>query len=143
MIRVPAVVDTHVVVAGLLTSDAAAPTRRILDGMLDGRLPFLLSIDLLVEYRVVLLRPAIRRRHALTASEVDAILARLVANALVREPASAGDRHLWALLRTQPGAILVTGDALLRLRPPAGFSALSPAAFARLIEARQPRRRRE
>jgi uncharacterized protein len=139
MIRLPAVVDTNVVVAGLLTGDRDAPTRRILDAMLAGRLPFLLSVDLLAEYRAVLLRPAIRRRHGLHDDEIDSTLTRLAANAIVREPGTSGrdapdsgDRHLWALLRTTPGAVLVTGDALLRRRPPSRASALSPAAFVRL-----------
>lgn len=42
----PAAIDTNVVVSGLLTADPASPTARILDGMLDGRFPYLLSIVL-------------------------------------------------------------------------------------------------
>ena len=53
------VVDTNVVVSGLITSDATAPTARILDAMLRGELRFLLSEELLSEYRSVLLRPKI------------------------------------------------------------------------------------
>jgi len=61
----PAVIDTNVVVSGLITKDARAPTARIVDGMLRGRFPFLLSNLTLREYREVLLRPAIRRKHGL------------------------------------------------------------------------------
>jgi len=57
----PAVIDTNVVVSGLLTSLAASPTVRILDGMLVGAFRFLLSVELLAEYRAVLLRQKIRR----------------------------------------------------------------------------------
>jgi len=42
-----AVIDTHVVVAGLLTRDAGSPTAKILDGMSRGAFPFLLSTALL------------------------------------------------------------------------------------------------
>ena len=45
----PVVVDTNVVVAALLTADAAAPPARILDGMLGGRFLYLLSPALLAE----------------------------------------------------------------------------------------------
>ena len=57
----PLVVDTNVVVSGLLTSVADAPPAMLLDAMLAGRVSFLLSTDLLAEYRDVLLRPAIAR----------------------------------------------------------------------------------
>jgi hypothetical protein len=42
----PAVIDTNVVVSGVLTENPASPTVRILDGMLAGRFRFLLSVDL-------------------------------------------------------------------------------------------------
>ena len=45
------VVDTNVLVAALLTSDHDSPTAKVLDAMLDGRIPFLLSTALLTEYR--------------------------------------------------------------------------------------------
>ena len=51
------IVDTNVVIAGLLSSGKDSPVSRILDAMLDGRLLFLLSPALLAEYRQVLLRP--------------------------------------------------------------------------------------
>jgi len=114
--RTPLVVDTNVVVAGLLTNDPAAPTARILDAMLRGEARFLLSEELLAEYRTVLLRPKIARLHGLAAEEVDAILLRLATNGAVREPALAvrgprGDGHLFALLEEEPEAWLVSGDA--------------------------------
>ena len=42
-----AVIDTNVVVAGLLTENTRSPTARILDGMCKGAFPFLLSTALL------------------------------------------------------------------------------------------------
>ena len=133
-----AVVDTNVVVAGLLTRDLASPVARVLDGMLTGRFAYLLSPALLREYRQVLLRPAIASRHRLTPTEVDAVLTELVANARWREPASEprapdpGDDHLWALL-AERGVVLVTGDRLLLESPPAPASVLSARSFLELF----------
>jgi len=135
----PAIVDTNVVVAGLLTADRSAPTARILDGMLAGAIPFLLSVELLAEYRAVLLRPAIQRCHGLSEGQVDRVLERIALEAMVREPepdATApdeGDQHVWDLLASHPGAVLVTGDRLLQERASRGRSVLSPAAFLALI----------
>lgn len=137
-----AVVDTNVVVSGVLTGGTNSPTARILDAMLAGRLPFVLSDALLVEYRVVLLRPAIRRRHRLDEDEVDAILEALVVNAGFRDPATAdedpdddrpaveGDDHVIALVAVTPGAVLVTGDRRLAEAVAEWRSSASPAAFA-------------
>ena len=114
---VVAVIDTNVVVSGVLTSELDAPTRLILDGMLDRRFTFFLSGDLLAEYRSVLLRPKVRKLHGLNNQEVDEILTEIAANAVVRdpeklrvEPPDKVDRHLWRLLETFEDAILVTGD---------------------------------
>ncbi|MHB8708742.1 MAG: PIN domain-containing protein [Desulfuromonadales bacterium] len=126
------VVDTNVVVAALLTADAASPPARILDGMLGGNFLYLLSPALLAEYRRVLLRPAIRHRHGLNAEEVDLLLEELVAGAVWREPSGGlpapdpGDDHLWALAGCHPGACLVTGDRLLLDNPPADVRVITP-----------------
>ena len=134
-----AVVDTNVVVAGLLTRDLASPVAQVLDGMLTGRFTYLLSPALLREYREVLLRPAIASRHRLRPVEVDAVLTELVASARWREPASEppapdpGDNHLWALL-AQRDVVLVTGDRLLLESPPAPASVLSARSFLELLD---------
>lgn len=52
------IVDTNVVVAGLITADVGAPAAHILDGMLSGKLAFVVSAALLAEYRDVLNRPS-------------------------------------------------------------------------------------
>lgn len=138
----PAVVDTNVVVAALLTANPDSPTARILDGMLAGSFPFLLSVPLLAEYRSVLLRPPIRRLHGLEPEEIDRILTELTLAAMVVddvEPAGegsgGGDRHLWALVGARPGAVLVTGDRELLEHPRPGAEVLSARAFAdRLAE---------
>jgi len=129
------VVDTNVIVAALLTGDVSSPPAQILDGMLGGRFPYLLSPDLLAEYRTVLLRPAICSCHGLTVEEVDQILEELVAGAIWREPAGGipapdpGDDHLWALTGCHPGICLVTGDRLLLDNPHPGIVVVSPRYF--------------
>lgn len=133
-----AVVDTNVVVAGLLTSDPGAPTSRIVDSMLSGELRFAVSIDLLAEYREVLLRPRIQGRHGLSTEEVDAVLEAIARNAVVATPGRSidsspdpGDQHLWDLLDGFPAAVLVTGDELLR-GSQSGERALSPRELLEL-----------
>lgn len=133
MSRPPAVVDTNVVVAGLLTADPTAPTARILDAMLAGAIRFLLSEELLAEYRAVLLRPKILAAHGLDEAGIDEILVRLATNAAVRAPATGrsgtrGDRHLFTLLEAEPDAVLISGDA--RAVATAGGRGRSPRAFA-------------
>ena len=126
-------VDTNVVVAGLLAADSASPPAIILDAMLDGSLPFLLSVELLAEYRTVLLRERIRARHGLSESEVDALLTALATHAVVVEIAARdekapdrGDDHLWRMLAEAPDAGLITGDALLLRRAPRGRLVIAP-----------------
>jgi putative PIN family toxin of toxin-antitoxin system len=131
------VVDTNAVVSGLRTATPTAPTHRILNAMLDGRFSYLLSIALLAEYREVMLRPRIQKRHGLSARDVDVILQAIAANAMIRDPEVLGkespdpaDAHLWALAKVQPGAVLVTGDQALLDHPATGVIAITPSAFA-------------
>lgn len=130
-----AVIDTNVIVSGLIGAGGRSPTTVILDAMLSGHFTYLLSLELLAEYREVLLRPAIRRRHGLTDAEVEVVLTELALNGTLHDPApsvavlpDAGDRHLWALLETA-AAILVTGDEALRRRAPEPARTLSPRQF--------------
>ena len=109
-------IDTNVVVAGVLANERESPTARILYAMLAAALPFLISVELLAEYRSVLLRPKVRRHHDLGDEEVDAILEELAFHGILRllsdsfdPPTDTGDAHLFALLAAEPGAILVSG----------------------------------
>jgi putative PIN family toxin of toxin-antitoxin system len=130
-----AVIDTNVVVAGLLTASADSPTARILDAMRNGAFPFLVSTALLSEYREVLLRKKIRSLHGLTEREVDQLLIAIAAAAIVREPQArtgapdAKDNHLWSLLLTQPNSVLVTGDQVLAKSPPPKSAVVTPREF--------------
>ena len=136
MSRPVVVVDTNVVVSGLLSAEVTAAPHRILDGMLAGRFTFLLSIELLGQYREVLLRPRIQKRHGLSDRDVDVILEAIVANAMIRDPEAPdrqspdpADAHLWALVATFPGAVLVTGDQALLDRPAPGVIVITPSVF--------------
>ena len=121
MSRQAVIVDTNVVVAGLLTAHETSPVVRILGGMLAAAFPFVVSEALLAEYRTVLVRPNLRKLHRLTVAEVDAILTDLAQHAIVLAPAPAaaspapdpGDQLLWDLLWANTSLLLVTGDKLL------------------------------
>jgi putative PIN family toxin of toxin-antitoxin system len=130
------IIDTNVLIAGLLSRRADSPTVRLLDAMLDGSLMFLLSPDLLAEYRAVLLRPRISAAHGLSEAEVDDLLTEITANAIWREPQTtcmvppdAGDAHLWALLSCEENAVLITGDELLLQNPLHGRVVIRPGEF--------------
>ena len=119
MSRQAVIVDTNVVMAGLLTGNAASPVARILDGMLAAAFPFVVSEALLAEYRTVLVRPNLRKLHGLTVAEVEALLTDLAQHAIVLAPAEAppapdpGDQLLWGLLAARADLLLITGDKLL------------------------------
>ncbi len=132
-----AVIDTNILVSGVITTDAASPVCRIVDTMLSAGIIYLISADLLDEYREVLLRPKIRALHKLSESNVDTLLMELVANGLWREPGETeispdpNDSHLWRLLAAQRGSVLVTGDRLLLANPPVFASVIAPATYVK------------
>ena len=134
-----AIIDTTTVVGGLITANPYSPVALILNDMLRGRFPYLLSPALLDEYRRVLLRPRLRKLHGLDEEAVDAILTEIVTHAVWREPDEGGrapdpgDDHLWALLATHPGSVLVTGDRLLLENPPERASVVSPRGFMEMV----------
>lgn len=131
----PPIVDTNVVVAGMLTSDPASPAARMLDGMLAAAFPFVLSEALVAEYRTVLRRPSLRKSHGLSIEELDVILVDLVQHGIVLSPVRAspapdpGDQHLWDLLAAREDLLLVTGDTLLQTNRAMRARIRSPAAF--------------
>ncbi len=133
------IIDSNVVVAGLITNKPGATVCRILDAMLSGHLPYLLSPDLLDEYQRVLSRPRISQLHGLNPKEIDCILEDLAANAVWRDPTPSddapdpGDNHLWSLLNSQQGSILVTGDKMLTANPPGKASVITPKHFLKIF----------
>ena len=139
MTRTVFVVDTNVVVSGMITADPESPPARILTFMLDGRLLYLMSGALFTEYSEVLGRPGVARLHRRTDDEIDRLLMVLAANGMWRQPAVAvsapdsGDDHLWALLASWPGSRLVTGDKRLLDNPPGPGAVLTPREADGLI----------
>ena len=135
-----AVIDTNVVVAGLLTANDASPVARILDGMLVAAFPFVVSEALLGEYRAVLIRPRLRKLHGLTIAQIEALLTDLAQHAIVLSPVAGspapdrGDQLLSDLLAARADLLLVTGDK--RLIRDAGMQGrvVSPSAFAALAQ---------
>ena len=134
-----AIIDTNVVVAGLLTQQDTSPVARILDGMLGAAFPFVLSEALLAEYRTVLVRPVLRKLQGLTVAEVEAILTDLAQHAVVLVPVAAppapdpGDQLLWGLLAARADLILVSGDKLLLRDAGMRGRVISPSAFVSAI----------
>ena len=117
------IVDTNVVIAGLLTtrngSSLHVESAHIYQGMLSAAISFALSEALLAEYRAVFTRAELCERHGLTADEIDALLRDLAARATMVTPVKAsaapdpGDQLLWELLAARADLLLVTGDKLL------------------------------
>ena len=89
MSRPVVIVDTNVVVAGLLTADDTSPVARVLDGMLAAAFPFALSEALLAEYRAVLLRPRLKKLHGLPVADIESLLTDLAQHAIVLTPGAA------------------------------------------------------
>ncbi len=121
------VVDTNVIVSGVLSFGRPSTTSLVLAAMLDGRVPFAISADLLAEYRRVLLRPIVAERHVWASADIDALLAELTMTAYLRQPpdddapnaddpppdSPPGDEHIIRLLAHEPRAALVSGDQVL------------------------------
>ena len=129
------IVDTNVVVSGVIGNDSNSPPARIVDAMLDGGFLYSLSAELLHEYAGVLRRPRVVRIHGWTDEQLDYFLTDLVANSVWREPAAtetapdSGDNHLWALLAAHGQACLVTGDQLLVSNPRPHSRVVTPRRF--------------
>jgi len=129
------VVDTNVVVAGLITGDQASPVARVLDGMLAARWPFALSEPLIAEYDRVLHRPALTRLHGLPSAAIESLLTDLAQLAIMLQPARGpdapdpGDQMLWDMLACRADLRLVTGDRALLAAPDMAGRVISPAGF--------------
>lgn len=135
MSRQAVIVDTHVVVAGLLTGNTTSPVARILDGMLAAAFPFVVSEALLAEYRAVLVRPALRKLHGLTVTEVETLLTDIAQHAIVLPPGvgapapDPGDQRLWDLVAAKPDLLMITGDKTLQRDAAMRSRVVSPQAF--------------
>lgn len=133
------IVDTNVVIAGLITSQTASPVAQVLDRMLSASLPFVLSPALLAEYRSMMLRPKIAARHGLLADEVDTILTDSARHAVMLQPGQPaphhekapdpGDQMLWDVLALRPDLVLVTGDLRLLTSEAMAPRVIAPAVL--------------
>jgi predicted nucleic acid-binding protein len=129
------IVDTNVVVAGLLTGNDTSPVARILDGMLAAAFPFVVSEALLAEYRAVLVRPGLRKLHGLTVAEIETLLTDIAQRAIVLASVATtpapdpGDQLLWELLAAKSDLQLATGDKLLLRHAGMRGRVLSPSEF--------------
>ncbi len=140
-------VDTNVVVSGVLSFGRPSSTSLALTGLLDGRVPFVISADLLAEYRRVLLRPTIAERHGWASADIDRLLAELTMAAYLRQPPDysapdtddpppdgpAGDEHVILLLAHEPRASLVSGDGRLLDAVRGRRDVLTPAELVELL----------
>ena len=140
MTRPAVIVDSNVVVAGLLTVHESSPLARILDGMLAAAFPVVGSEALLAEYRTVLVRPNLRKRHGLTVAEVEAILTDLAQHAIVLAPVASapapdpGDQLLCGLFSARADLVLITGDKLLFRDSDMKGRVISPNAFVSAVD---------
>lgn len=131
------IIDTNVVVAGLLASRPDSPVARILDGMLSAAFACVLSEPLLAEYRAVLLRPHLTKLHGLSETQIDTVLTELVQHAVVLTPPAQqaflapdpGDQFLWNLLAMRTDLVLVSGDKRLLNTPDMAHRVVLPSAF--------------
>ena len=136
------VVDTNVVVSGLVSRADGAPPQRILNAMLAADLGFALSVELLAEYRGVLLRPGIMALHGLGEAEVDEILHRLALEAVEVDPepiavpdgVERGDEHIARLALALPACVLITGDRALAAAMSGACEVRTAAEAQRLLE---------
>ena len=148
------VVDTNVLVSGVFSAHSGSPRDRIVDAMLAGRLRFLVSEELVFEYRRVLVEPRALRRHGMREDEIDGLLGALLENAAIRTPSGGGpsapealdrdlgdpppvvpgDEHVVALLDTESLAVLVTGDRVLTDALRGWREVFSPGDFASRLD---------
>lgn len=136
------VVDTNVVVSGLITAEASAPSVRVLERMLTGDFTFVLSPDLIRHYETTLNRPSLAGVHGLHRWQIETLVTVLTANAVIRDPARSqirasgpADQYLIDLVTADPQHVLVAGDMRLS-RAKLDISIVSPAGLLKLLEDR-------
>lgn len=132
-----AIIDTNVIVSGLVTSNKDAATTRVIRAMRSSRFLFLLSEDLLSEYMVVLSLPEVVAKHGFEPDELTWFIGSLIVRCLMRAlpPADwSSDHHIESLVAAMPGAILVTSDKPLAQRMKKdGHAVMTPAGFVTLL----------
>ena len=132
--------DTNVLVSGLI--GRAAPPRQLLDAWLDGRYTLVTSLYQVQELDHVLAYPRIASRLALSAAELETILAALLSQAevvttqcdLPHVTLDPKDDPLVAAAVLGRVDYLVSGDQdILELEAYAGVKTITPLAFLDLL----------
>ena len=133
------VIDSTVIVAGIITGDKNSPSAKILQAMADGKIDFCLSIDLLSEYRLVLMRPEISSLSGLEESQIDGISSALLGNAEMKDiiPEDTECKvedcnHIYNLMAALLDYTFVTVDQRLLDNPPAS-STLPAVTLANIL----------
>jgi uncharacterized protein len=145
MIRV--VLDTNVLISALLTP--GSPPAKILELALEGRLRIIISPAIIREIGLVLQYPKLKKtlqKHGLSSLEVEEAIfkilrvatitpGRLMVQGISRDPA---DDAILSCAAAGRADFLVSGDKdLTALDSYEGIRILEPAAFLRLIEAKE------
>ena len=137
---VRAVIDTNVLVSGLLVAEG--PPRQVLDAWLDGRFTLVTSPYQLEELTHVLAYPRVAERIRLAPAELAAILSGLMTLAVVtpgdlQRPGATRDPKddaIVACAEEGEAAYIVSGDHdLLSLGETRGFQAVTPRRFLEVI----------
>ncbi len=120
------ILDTNVVVSGVLNPER--PAGRVLEQVVRGTVPTVLSSTLVAEYTSALRGRRLMRRHELSPDDIELFVAGIEARAELIDPGPSGlrapddrDQHLWDLLV----AVLVTGERRLLGNAPPGREVLS------------------
>jgi putative PIN family toxin of toxin-antitoxin system len=136
-----AVVEPNVLISGLIS--AGGPPRQIVDAGLQGHYELVTSIYLVQELAHVLSYPRIRKRLRLRDSEVQAILAGILAKARVvpgalelpgitRDPKD--DAVVACAIEGQAAYIVSGHDDLLSLQEVEGIQIVTPKHFVALLQ---------
>ena len=140
-----AVVDTNVIVAGVLTSNPHSASRSLIDRLWSGQFTLLLSPDALLEIQDVLQLPRLRSLHRLTDDDIRRfcraleVASRMLVPTEIVSPAVPRDvtDTKWLALALHAHAdYLVTSDRrhLHRLRRVGRTRIVTPAAFIRELD---------
>ena len=109
-----AVIDSTVLLAGLIDGDNRSAGSQVVDQMIAGELLFLLSPATLLDYWSVLLRPEPMALHGMSEQEMHQLLTEITLNALWREPAAQsnvsepGLQPFWDLVSQESEAVFLT-----------------------------------
>jgi uncharacterized protein len=141
-IAVRAVLDTNVMVSGLLSG--SGPPRGIIDAWLAAKFTLVTSLSLVQELSYVLSYPRIASRLRLSETELDAIIAALLSQAeivagavalpgVTRDPKD--DAVVACAVEGRADYIISGDDDLLTLGIYDGIKVMSPRQFSELLEA--------